>query len=98
MKINEIGKVGYLANVTKAAKKEQPKKEQISDKVELSPEAKKLSAKNAIANTQRLEMIKKRIEDNFYDQDKVLQVVADRILQSPDFLKDLQGNILDKNI
>ncbi len=54
------------------------KNPQPSDKLEISEEAKKLTGENV--NAAKLNTIKKRVENGFYNSDAVISKVAERIL------------------
>lgn len=98
MKVNEISKINFMANVNKVKKVRKVDQEVTSDKVELSREAKALKKAHSNLSEEKIAQISKRIRENYYDQDKVLNVVAERILKSPKFKALIQGNKLDKNL
>ena len=77
MEIKGISNSQYLpkdVNNTKGNVEQGPKP---TDKLEISAEAKKLNEEKEM---QKLEMIKQRIADKFYDSDFVLNKVAGSIL------------------
>ncbi len=84
MKINTIDNLNYVVNVDKVnmAKKVSRDNHQQTDKADISKEAKKLSEAQSSLSAERLELIKERIASKFYDQDDVLQEIAERILKS----------------
>ncbi|GAB4380772.1 MAG: hypothetical protein Kow0042_31070 [Calditrichia bacterium] len=98
MKVNELSKINFVANVHKAKKVRMVNKEQNADKVELSREAKALSKKEKTLSPEKIAEIQKKIDEKYYDQEEVLKVVAERILNSPNFLSNIQGKNVDKNI
>jgi anti-sigma28 factor (negative regulator of flagellin synthesis) len=94
MKVNQINQLNHLSNLEKMSKTEKVETTQKTDKLEISKEAKALAKSSSNLNSERIAEIKKRIEENYYDKNEVLDVVAKRILKSPNF-KDLFSN---KNI
>lgn len=98
MKVNEISKLNFIASVNKVKKLQGSNNEPQTDRVELSREAKALSKLQKSLSPERMAEISKRIKENFYDRDEVLNVVAERILQSLELQDEPRGNRLDKNI
>ena len=56
-------------------------KNKIQDKLELSKEAKSLTEKGSVEDTEKLDKIKSKIDNNFYNSDSVINKVADSILK-----------------
>ncbi len=98
MKINEISKLTEVLNVKQTKKVERVDKESNSDKVELSKEGKALSKASSNLTPERIAEISKRIEEKFYDRDEVLNVVAERLINSTQFQDLIEGNRFDKNL
>jgi HPt (histidine-containing phosphotransfer) domain-containing protein len=91
MKVNQINNISYLSNLEKMGKIKKAKSEQQTDRLEISKEAKALAKSSANLSAERVAEINKRIEENFYDQKEVLDIVAKRILKSPNFKEFLSN-------
>jgi anti-sigma28 factor (negative regulator of flagellin synthesis) len=79
MKINPISKgVQYQPDQKPVVKKEQAEPEK-KDSVRISAEAKNLQAESLKAKN--AEVIKERINSGFYNSDKVISEMADKILK-----------------
>lgn len=98
MKVNEIGHLNFVSNASKMSRTKKVKKEQSADKLEISREAKALAESSSKLSSDRIAEIKKRIEENFYDKDDVLDVVAKRMLKSPNYKEFFIGNKPSKNL
>lgn len=83
MTINRVGSsIPPLADYVqkgKGAKSGAVSPKDVSDKIEISKEAKLKSSE--ISDTSKLSLIKERIENGFYESDEVISQVADSILK-----------------
>ncbi|GEM_PF-1986596 len=91
MKINSLDNLGYVVSVERQVNAKPAKHKSQADKLELSDQAKELSQGGTLT-PERLKLIRQRIEENFYDQDEVLNEVADRMLKSKE-LRDFLNNL-----
>lgn len=99
MKVKLINELNLVSKIQKIKKVESPKANGKADRVEISQEAKKLAkAVGNILTPERLEHIKQRINDKFYEKDEVLKDVAQKILNSKEFQDVLRNYRLDKNV
>ncbi|MCB9066988.1 MAG: hypothetical protein H6629_04160 [Calditrichae bacterium] len=98
MKINTIDNLGYVISVEKAGPKKsvEPEKRPDQDKLVLSDEAKRLNGMKSNLTPERLELIRQRIAENFYDQDEIISEVADRMLKSDAFRQFRNGTGTDQ--
>lgn len=91
MKINSIENFGYVVTVDRVKMTNQSEKSKRTDKLEISAEARQLAKSKSALTPERLELIKQRIAENFYDQDDVLKEVAERMLKSKELKQALKG-------
>jgi hypothetical protein len=100
MKVNGIDHLGYIINIEKtpSPKKIEPEQHAVKDQLVLSDEAKRLKSANSSLTPERLDLIRQRIAEKFYDQDEVINEIAGRILKS-DIFKEFQngGNSTKKS-
>jgi hypothetical protein len=98
MKINAIDNLGYVVSVQKSGQDRPAKQEKRSEKdsLELSQEARRLSTMNSSLTPERLDLIRKRISEDFYNQDEIIDEIANRMLNSNVFQNFLKSNGSDK--
>ena len=93
MTIQSIGPIDPISKYKKVEKTEKPQKNGNTDSISLSAEAKAKAeiyqATETVKNTpdirkEKIEEVKKKLEDPTYISDKVIEVVAEKIL---DFLE-----------
>ena len=97
MKINSLDKPGFVVSIDRTAMAKRVKKEGPADKLDISDEAKKISQSNTSLTSERIELIRQRIAENFYDQDDVLNEVAERMMKSKELREFLQNLRPDQN-
>ncbi len=83
IKTSVIGANG-VTNITKQSENTQNTK---TDKLDISREAKEMAKNQKAAREQRLEEIRQRIAEGYYDREDVLREIAERMIKSTD-LKD----------
>ncbi len=89
MKINDVMTTGSLLQQESLSKKEKPApplKTEKKDNVDISFQAKKMADSQELSPKERAK-ITHRLATGFYDQESVLNKVADEILQSEEFKK-----------
>ncbi|NOX36864.1 MAG: hypothetical protein GXO78_04930 [Calditrichaeota bacterium] len=69
-----------------------------TDKAEFSREAKKMAKKQKALSPERLQEIKRRIAEGYYDRDEILKEIAERMLNSKDFQEFMKSRKIDRNI
>ncbi|RMF61120.1 MAG: hypothetical protein D6748_02430 [Calditrichaeota bacterium] len=97
MKINSLENFGYIVSVDRVKMAKQAQKQHSeTDKLELSDEAKQLNKTGSSLTPERIDLIRQRIAENFYDQDDVLNEVAERLLKSRE-LREFLNNLRPDN-
>jgi len=74
-------------SVTKVNKKANKAQTPQSDKLDISREAKEMAKSKNASQKKRLDEIRKRIAEGYYDREDVIREIAERMIQSTD-LKD----------
>ncbi len=85
MKIDIINtSVVGVSSVTKINKKAAKTQTPKTDKLDISREAKEMAKSKKMLQEKRLEEIRKRIAEGYYDREDVLREIAERMIQSTD--------------
>ncbi len=85
MKIDIINtSVVGVSSVTKINKKAAKAQTPKTDKLDISREAKEMAKSKKMLQEKRLEEIRKRIAEGYYDREDVLREIAERMIQSTD--------------
>lgn len=93
MKVNFVDHFGYVVSVDRYAMTEKPKPE----RPKRAPKGDAEPPESASGLTpERLELIKRRIEEKFYDQEEVLREAAERMLGSKE-LEEFLRRLKDRN-
>ncbi len=71
-------------SVTKVKKQSDNAQNSKADKLDISREAKEMVKNQKAAKEQRLEEIRKRIAEGYYNREDVLREIAERMIQSTD--------------
>ncbi len=100
MKIDFINNaLNSIMGVERSHKMRAVQREDIrTDKAEFSREAKKMAKKQKALSPERLQEIKRRIADGYYDREEVLKEIAERMLNSKDFQEFMKSRKIDRNI
>ncbi len=85
MKIDIINtSVAGVSSVTKINKKTAKAQTPKTDKLDISREAKEMAKSKKALQEKRLEEIRKRIAEGYYDREDVIREIAERMIQSTD--------------
>ena len=97
MKVNLNENFGYIVSIDRInmAKRNKLETRAENTKEEILNNLRKLAESNTVLSTERLKLIIERIENNFYDQDEILQDIAEKMVKSKEWqehLKKLRSN------
>jgi len=99
MKVDIIhSSLSSLVSIKKAQRSRNVQQEAKTDKMDISREVRQMVQKKKALSPDRIQEIRRRIQEGFYDRDEILREVAERILNDRNFRDLMKSPRVDKSL